>query len=100
MPPVVVLGTGFAAAGAVHRLTTEGAPVQVFDQADDIGGHTSTHRLDGRFTIDDGPHVSFTKDARVQELLAANVEGDYQTVQIHLDNHWRGHRFRHPAQLN
>ena len=50
--------------------------------------------------FDDGPHVSFTKDERIQGILADAVEGDYQQVPIGLDNHWRGQILTHPLQVN
>jgi len=47
-----------------------------------------------------GPHVSFTKDARIQNLLAESVNHQYETVQINLNNYWRGHWPQHPVQLH
>ncbi|NNM03679.1 MAG: hypothetical protein HKO65_01145, partial [Gemmatimonadetes bacterium] len=43
---------------------------------------------------------SFTKDRRIQDLLADNVDGQYEAIQIHLNNYWRGHWPTHPVQLN
>jgi protoporphyrinogen oxidase len=50
--------------------------------------------------FDVGPHISFTKDPRIQELFAANVDQEYETVQIHLNNYWRGYWPTHPVQLH
>ncbi|MGI0149665.1 MAG: protoporphyrinogen/coproporphyrinogen oxidase, partial [Thermoplasmata archaeon] len=52
------------------------------------------------FTFDEGPHVSFTKDERVQRILADAVDGEYEEIQYELDNYWRGHWVTHPAQCN
>ena len=98
--PIVVLGTGFAGFGAGHRLDEAGAHYVVYDRNPYLGGHTSSHQLAGGFVFDDGPHVSFTKDERIQEILADAVEGDYQQVPIGLDNHWRGQILTHPLQVN
>ena len=44
--------------------------------------------------------MSFTKDERVQGILADAVEGRFESVPIRLNNHWQGHWFTHPAQVN
>jgi protoporphyrinogen oxidase len=98
--PIVVIGTGFAGFGAGHRLEAAGARYAVYDKNPYIGGHTSSHELPGGFIVDDGPHVSFTKDERIQDILADAVGGDYESVPIGLDNHWRGRILTHPLQVN
>ena len=99
-PPIVVLGSGFAGFGAGHRLEAEGQAYACFDRNDHIGGHTASYVQPEGWVFDDGPHVSFTKDERVQGILADAVEGRYETVPIRLNNHWQGHWFTHPAQVN
>jgi len=47
-----------------------------------------------------GPHISFTKDPRIQELFADSVEQRYETVQINLNNYWKGYWPPHPVQLH
>ena len=98
--PILVLGTGFAAFGAGHRLEEAGRRYVVHDKASVPGGHTATHELPGGFVFDDGPHVSFTKDERVQRILADAVDGAYESVPIGLDNHWQGRIVTHPLQVN
>ena len=97
---VVVLGSGFAAYGAAHGLEQAGVGHVVFDAPDTFGGHTQTHLLPGGWIFDEGPHVSFTKDERLQALFADNVDGQYESVPILLNNYWHGHWIVHPAQLN
>ncbi len=75
-------------------------PTPVYDRNPYIGGHTSSHQLPGGFTFDDGPHVSFTRDERLQGIFADAVGGDYQQVPIGLDNHWKGRILTHPLQVN
>src|SRR5262245_10485437 len=100
MADIVVLGTGMAGYGASHRLKTEGIRPVVYDKHDYFGGHTASFR-DGRgFLFDQGPHISFTKDARVQDFLANNVDGEYEALQIELNNYWRGYWLTHPVQLH
>jgi len=65
-----------------------------------MGGHTASFRNETGFLFDVGPHISFTKDTRIQSLFAESVEQDYETVQINLNNYWRGHWPLHPVQLH
>lgn len=98
--PVVVLGSGMAAMGAARYLMHAGATAVCLDANSYPGGHTATFDAGGGFLFDDGPHLSFTKDARIAGLLADAVDGRYRTVPAVIDNMWRGHRVRHPVQLN
>jgi protoporphyrinogen oxidase len=98
--PILVIGTGFAAFGAGHRLEAAGRRYVVHDRNAYPGGHTASHELPGGFLFDDGPHVSFTKDERIQSILADAVGGAYESVPIGLDNHWQGRTITHPLQVN
>lgn len=89
-----------AGCGAAHRLHSSGVRSVMYDKNAYYGGHTSSHQFPGGWTFDEGPHVSFTKEKRIQELLAANVDGDFQTLATYVNNHWRGHWIKHPAQCN
>lgn len=89
-----------AACGASHRLLSEGVTSWMFDKGSKPGGHTKTFNHPDGWTFDDGPHVSFTQDPRIQELLASNVGGDYRTVSNYVNNYWQGHWIKHPAQCN
>jgi protoporphyrinogen oxidase len=86
--------------GAAYRLHAEGVRPVMYDKNPYYGGHTASFRHPGGFVFDQGPHISFTKDARIQELFAANVDQQYETVQIHLNNYWKGHWPTHPVQLH
>jgi len=97
---VAILGTGMAAFGAAHRLAAAGVEFRAFDREDHIGGHTATYPAPGGFLFDDGPHVSFTRDPRIQAILAEQVDGRYETVQMFVDNYWHGHLLKHPVQCN
>jgi protoporphyrinogen oxidase len=72
----------------------------VYDRNPYPGGHTASFRFDPGFLFDIGPHISFTKDPRIQDLLADSVDHEYETLQIRLNNHWRGYWPTHPVQLN
>jgi protoporphyrinogen oxidase len=99
MPNVVVLGSGMAGYGAAYRLHAEGVTPVMYDKNAYHGGHTASFR-DGGFIFDQGPHISFTKDRRIQDLFADSVEQMYETMQVDLNNYWRGHWPQHPVQLH
>lgn len=89
-----------AGLGATHRLAQEGRRPAVYDQNGYYGGHTTSFTHEGGFTFDVGPHISFTKDPRIQELFADSVDQEFETLQIRLNNYWRGHWPLHPVQLH
>ena len=100
MPHIVILGTGMAGFGAAHRLFADGITPVMYDKNEYHGGHTASFRSANGFLFDVGPHISFTKDTRIQELFADSVEHLYKTVQITLNNYWRGYWPLHPVQLH
>ncbi len=100
MTNIAILGSGMAGFGAAHRLQAEGVRGTLYEKSDFFGGHTASFRDDKGFLFDLGPHISFTKDTRVQELFAGWVGGRYEALQVKLDNYWRGLRLTHPVQLH
>ena len=100
MASIVVIGTGMAGFGASVRLNAEGTRPVVYDKNSYYGGHTASFRGEQGFLFDQGPHISFTKDPRIQDLFAGYVEQKYESVQINLNNYWRGIRITHPVQLH
>jgi protoporphyrinogen oxidase len=99
-PRVCVLGSGMAGFGAAHRFNEVGLRAVVFEQRSYHGGHTASHAFPEGYVFDEGPHISFTKDRRLQSLFADSVEGRFETPQTKVNNYWRGHWIRHPAQTN
>lgn len=99
MSNIVVLGTGMAGMGAAYRLHQEGSTPVLYDKNSYHGGHTASF-VDSGFLFDLGPHISFTKDPRVQALLAEAVDQKYESVQVNLTNYWRGYWPPHPVQLH
>lgn len=97
---VAVLGSGMAAYGAASTLGAAGVPYRCYDRNPYPGGHTASFTHQSGFIFDDGPHVSFTKNERIQDLLARNVNQEYETVPARVNNLWQGHWITHPAQLN
>jgi protoporphyrinogen oxidase len=72
----------------------------MYEMHDHIGGHTASYEFPGGWTFDEGPHVSFTDNVRIQDLLAANVDGKYEKFATRVNNYWKGHWIKHPAQIN
>ena len=100
MPNIVVLGSGMAGFGAAYRLHAEGVKPVMYDKNAYYGGHTASFRSDSGFLFDIGPHISFTKDPRIQEVFADSVDQQYETIQINLNNYWRGYWPEHPVQVH
>lgn len=98
--PFVVLGSGMAGCGAAHALDEAGHRPLIFDKHSYHGGHTASFRFDGGWIFDDGPHISFSKVERMQDLLAASVDQKYEKIQAYVNNYWRGHWIKHPAAAN
>ena len=100
MTSIAILGSGMAGMGASHRLKQEGLPAVVYDMKDHYGGHTASYVDASGFVFDEGPHISFTKDARIQQLFADNVNGEYEVIHANVNNYWKGSWIKHPAQCN
>jgi protoporphyrinogen oxidase len=98
--PVTILGSGMGGCGAANRLHAEGITPVMYDMNPHGGGHTASFAHSGGFVFDIGPHISYTKDPRLQQLFAASVDEKYETLQIHLNNYWRGYWPTHPVQLH
>ena len=83
-----------------EKFHSAGVEPVLYDKNPYPGGHTASFAHPSGFVFDDGPHVSFTEDERLQELLAANVGGDFEAVRCRVNNYYRGHWIKHPAQCN
>jgi len=100
MSDVCVLGTGMAGYGAAHRLREAGMRPILFDKRPHYGGHTASFGFEGKYTFDEGPHVSFTKHERLQRLFADSIDGQFETLHTKVNNYWKGYWVKHPAQVN
>ena len=71
MTSIAILGTGMAGFGAAHAAHGAGVRPVMYDMHDHIGGHTASYEFPGGWTFDEGPHVSFTENVRIRDLLAS-----------------------------
>jgi protoporphyrinogen oxidase len=99
MANMVILGSGMGGYGAAYRFHSEGIEPVMYDKNSYYGGHTASFP-DSGYIFDQGPHISFTKDTRIQELFAESVGGKYESMGLNLNNYWRGHWPQHPVQLH
>jgi protoporphyrinogen oxidase len=97
---IAIMGSGMAGLGAAWRLRSEGIAPVIYEKNGYYGGHAASFHFDSGFLFDEGPHISFTKDPRIQDLLADGVDQQYQTIQINLNNYWHGYWPQHPVQLH
>lgn len=95
-----ILGAGCAGFGAAHRLWEDGIEPVIYEARDHHGGHTSTFVYEDGFVFDEGPHISFTKNERIQKLFAESVGGAFEAFPASVNNYWQGHWIKHPAQVN
>jgi|SRR5690348_15500316 len=100
MTKIAILGTGMAGFGAAHAAHAAGLRPVMYEMDDHIGGHTASYQFPGGWTFDEGPHVSFTDDTRIQDILAANIDGKYEQFATRVNNYWKGYWIKHPAQVN
>ncbi|MER3514580.1 MAG: hypothetical protein C4310_09480, partial [Chloroflexota bacterium] len=71
--------------------------MRIYERNRYAGGHATSFTLTstGRgneslaFTFDEGPHVSFTKDAFVREFLAESVGGELDEHVARISNYYR-----------
>jgi len=100
MTRILILGSGISGLGAANRLASETADVTIFDKSGRFGGHTMSMTYPQGFTFDIGPHVSFTSDKRIEQMLADNLDGEFDSHNYRFSNYWQGHWIGHPAQTN
>jgi protoporphyrinogen oxidase len=86
--------------GAAYGLREAGRKAILFDKQSHYGGHTTSVVYEGRYTFDEGPHVSFTKDERIRGILADAIDQKYEVLNTKVNNHWKGFWIKHPAQVN
>jgi protoporphyrinogen oxidase len=100
MNKIAILGAGAAGIGAAHLLHQEGVPAEIFEKCNYIGGHTASFVHKDGWVFDHGPHISFTRNPRIQELFATSVSEQYEQIFARVNNWWKGLWIKHPVQAN
>lgn len=96
---IIILGGGVAGLGAAYHFREKSIKSIIFDKKNYYGGKTASFTKDG-FTFDRGPHISFSKDKKIKELFAKNVNNKYLSLDAGANNFWKGYWIKHPAQVN
>ena len=87
MERIAILGSGMAGFGAAHRLNSEGVASVLYEKQTYHGGNTASLKYEEGFIFDVGPHISFTKDERIQKLFAESVNHE-EVSELVLDKQW------------
>ena len=83
---------------AAHTL--RGVDCVVYEARNHAGGHSSSFHIEGGFTFDEGPHVSFTPHERIARFLAQSVNNRFFEYPTYATNYFQGHILKHPVQCN
>ncbi len=99
MNDITILGAGLAGLAAAKKGEELGFDVTVYEKNRYIGGRAYSHNING-FIFDEGPHVSFTKDNDIREILAKSCDNKYFELNTWVFNYWKNLWLRHPIQDN
>lgn len=99
MKNIAIIGAGMAGFGAAYQFYKMGIPATIYEKNAYHGGHAASFCKDG-FVFDDGPHISFTKNKRLQDLFASSIDDKYESVKASVNNYWKSYWIKHPAQCN
>jgi protoporphyrinogen oxidase len=92
-----ILGAGISGISASYHLNHH--ETQIFEKELKIGGHAASENLSG-FTVDHGPHVSFTKSDYTRNLFATNTSDAFTEFPVYVRNYFQGTWIDHPAQAH
>ncbi|WP_107667860.1 NAD(P)/FAD-dependent oxidoreductase [Cyanothece sp. BG0011] len=96
MEHLTILGAGFSGLSSAYHFSGKST---LYEKRDSFGGTASSMQWKD-FVFDYGPHVSFTKDTYVKDLLAKAVDGEFFIKKALTGNYYQGHWVRHPAICN
>jgi protoporphyrinogen oxidase len=95
---IAILGAGMAGMAAARSLRD--LDCMVYEAGRHPGGHASSFRIEKSFLFDEGPHVSFTGEERIQRFLARSVDDRYSEFPALATNYFQGAILKHPVQCN
>lgn len=93
---IIILGAGLTGLSCSYHIGHEHC--LLLEESDRPFGRIAVH-LEGGFTWDQGPHVSFTKNEYVRSLFQDAVNGEYDEYSVKVGNFFKGHWINHPAQF-
>lgn len=93
----LILGAGISGLSASYHLGHERC--YILEKSSKPYGHCSSEFLDG-YVWDEGPHVLFTNDSYVSDLLTNGIENKFQETKAKIGNYFYGNWIDHPAQVN
>lgn len=96
MDKLTIIGAGLSGLSCAYHFPDQST---IYEAREAVGGTASSMSWQG-FTFDHGPHISFTKDPYVRDLLAKAVNGEFLTKKVLNSNYYQGNWVRHPAICN
>lgn len=94
---VTIVGAGITGISVSYHIGHD--KCRLIEKHAAIGGHAGSTVCFG-FTIDQGPHVSFTKHDYVRELFSSNVQDGFYEYPIKTRCYYSGYWVDHPAQAH
>ncbi|QNI66414.1 NAD(P)-binding protein [Synechococcus sp. BMK-MC-1] len=93
----LILGGGLAGLSCSYHLGHQNC--QIIEKKPYLGGHATSYSRDNAFW-DEGPHVSFTKNPYVKDLLSDSSSSEILEYPTDVGNYYQAHWIPHPAQSN
>lgn len=97
MAATIILGAGISGISASYHLGLKGIKSIILEKDDDWAGLCGNFKIDG-FRFDKAIHLSFTKNAYVQELFSKSCEFIVHKPLAY--NYYKGCWLKHPVQNN
>ena len=92
-----ILGAGISGLSTSYHIGHDSCII--YEKLATFGGHAGSQSHCG-FTIDQGPHVSFTKHDYAKDLFAASTAGEFYEYIARTRNTYQGIWIEHPAQAH
>jgi protoporphyrinogen oxidase len=93
---ILILGAGLSGISCSYHLNHD---CVVIEKNNHAGGHIFSRKIN-EFIWDEGPHVSFTKNQYVKDLLALSLDNEFLEYPVFPVNYYKGNWVPHPAQSN
>lgn len=92
-----ILGAGITGLSVSYHLGHKDCVI--FERSSMHGGHAGSESRFG-FTMDHGPHVSFTRNSYVESLFEKNTNGSFEELEVTVRNFHKDRWIHHPAQYH